>query len=131
MAEAAVSERKFGLTVGGAFLLFGLLALWREHPTAAAALGAPGVLLILGALLAPSWLAPVQRYWMAVGMVLGAFWSRVLLGLFYYVVVSPVGLVMRLVGRDPLDQRLRTGESYWRKRPPEPEASRGRYARLS
>jgi len=124
-------EKSFGRAVGGVLLVIGLLALWRGHPYLAAALAIPGGLLVLGAFLAPSWLAPIRRRWMAMAAVIGAFNTRLILTLAYYLIVTPVGLVMRLVARDPLDRRLGTGESYWRKRGPEPAATRDRYARLS
>ncbi len=123
------TERRFGLSVGGVFLALGLLLAWRDHPTIGTILGVPGALLIAGGLLVPRWLAPVERGWMRFAAVVGAFNARIILGLAYYLVITPVGVVMRLFGRDPLDRRLRTGDSYWRKRPPQPPATRERYAR--
>jgi hypothetical protein len=123
------TERRFGLSVGGVFLALGLVLVWREHPTIGSILGVPGALLVLGALVVPRWLGPVERGWMRFAAVVGGFNARIILGLAYYLVITPVGLVMRLCGRDPLDRRLRTGDSYWRKRPPEPPATRERYAR--
>ena len=131
VSRSAPSERSFGFTVGGALVLLGLVAAWRGHPLLAAVLAFPGGLLVLGGLLAPSWLAPARRRWMAMATVVGAFNARVILTLAYYLIVTPVGLAMRLVARDPLDRRLKTGESYWHRRPPEPAPSRDRYARQS
>jgi hypothetical protein len=127
--HAAGTERRFGLTVGGVFLALGLFFLWRDHATAGTVLAALGGTLVLGGLFVPRWLGPVERGWMAVAEILGAFWARVILGFAYYVVFTPVGLIMRLAGRDPLDRRLRSDESYWKKRPTEPPPSRERYAR--
>jgi hypothetical protein len=123
------TERRFGLSVGGVFLALGALLAWRNHPTIGTILGVPGALLVLGGLVVPRWLAPVERGWMRFAVVVGAFNARIILGLAYYVVITPVGVVMRLFGRDPLDRRLGTGDSYWRKRPPQPPATRERYAR--
>ncbi|MBI4349754.1 MAG: hypothetical protein HY553_23155 [Elusimicrobia bacterium] len=47
--------------------------------------------------------------------------------LLYYGLVAPYGLLVRALGRDPLDRRLRTGESYWKKRTP--DTDRARYER--
>lgn len=126
---AGATGRRFGLSVGGVFLALSLLLTWRNHPTMSAVLGVPGGLLVAGALFAPRWLGPVERVWMRFAAALGAFNARVILSLAYYLVITPVGLVMRLFGRDPLDRRLRTGDSYWHRRPPEPPPSRERYAR--
>ncbi len=124
-----IPPRRFGLTVGGVFLAIGLLLLWRGRVVAASIVGTPGALLVLGALVAPGWLVPVERRWMRFAAVAGAFNARLILLLAYFLILSPVGLVMRLVGRDPLDRRLRTAKSYWRKRPPATPPSRERYAR--
>lgn len=127
--RTAGSERKFGLSVGGVLLGLGAILLQRHHETAATILGVPGGLLVLGGLFVPNWLGPVERRWMWVAGRVGHFNARVILGVAYYVIISPMGLFMRLLGRDPLDRRLRTGESYWHKRPPEPAPSRERYVR--
>jgi hypothetical protein len=128
---ATSQPRRFGLSVGGMLLLIGGLAWWLDHPRLATVLAVPGGLLVLGGLLVPSWLVPVERRWMAVATAIGAFNTRLILTISYYLIVSPVGMLMRLAGRDPLDRRLRTGDSYWRKRPPEPPPTRERYARQS
>jgi len=123
------TERRFGLSVGGVFLALGLLLIWRAHPTIGTVLAVLGGLLVAGGLVVPRWLGPVERGWMRFAGAIGAFNARIILGLAYYLVITPVGIVMRLFGRDPLDRRLGTGDSYWRKRPPEPPPSRERYAR--
>jgi len=78
--------------------------------------------------IAPRTLGPVQRYWMRGAMVVGEFNSRVILGVFYYLVIAPVGFVRRMFG-DPLDRRLgdRT-TSAWVKRERLP-VDRERYER--
>ena len=129
MAHSSGSERRFGFSVGGVFLAIGLFLRWRGYLTVGTGLAVPGGLLILGGLLVPRWLVPVERRWMAVAGAVGAFNARVILSIFYYLIITPVGLVMRLFGRDPLDRRLRTGDSYWQKRSPEQAPSRERYAR--
>ncbi len=76
------------------------------------------------ALLAPRGLRPVHTHWMRVAHALGSFNTRVLLGVVYFVVMTPTGIVMRLLGRDPLDRRLGDRSSYWVLRKPNPD-SRG------
>ena len=123
------TERRFGLTVGGVFVALGLLFLWRSHPTLGTVFSGLGGALVLGGLLVPRWLGPVERGWMAVAELLGAFWARVILGLAYFGIFTPAGFIMRLVGKDPLDRAMGSDKSYWKKRPPEPEPSVERYAR--
>jgi len=58
--------------------------------------------------------------WTAFFLGLGKVWTAVLLAIVYVLSVGPVGLVMRLVGHDPLDRRLTTEPSFWRAHEPNP-----------
>ena len=112
--------RKFGLSVGAAFVVLGAVSWWRGHELAPRVLWALGVLLAVPGALAPTLLAPVQRWWMAAAGVLGAVNTRIILGAFFYVVLTPVGLVMRLF-RDPLNLRFDDGTgSGWVRRDQKP-----------
>ena len=72
--------------------------------------------LILGFIL-PSVLRPVYRIWMLLAYFIGGIVSRVILTLLFYVVLTPTGLVLRLFGKDVLDQRFeKDRESYWIKK---------------
>lgn len=105
--------RKFGLVVGGVFLGLGLLFLlrhkswwpWFVWP------GAP--LVVLGAIL-PRSLKWVYVAWMTLAMLMGAVVSTVLLVLLFFLVVTPIGLVARLTGKDFLSLKLQpAAASYW------------------
>lgn len=64
---------------------------------------------------------PVHVAWMKLALVLGWISTRIVLGLFFYLVLTPVGLLMRLVGKDMLNERIdRSAQSYWVKREPKP-----------
>ena len=105
--------RHFGYLVGGIFGLIGLWPLvWRHQDPRLWAL-ALTVLLVVPALVAPRILAPVYRVWMLLGEVLAWINTRIILGVVFYGVVTPIGLLMRLTGRDPMRRQLeRAGESY-------------------
>jgi hypothetical protein len=94
--------RRFGLIVGG---IFGGIGLWpvvaRGQSPRSWPLGL-AVALIVPALVTPQALAPVRRVWMALGTALGWVNTRLVLGLIFFGVVTPTGLVLRLVGRDPM-----------------------------
>jgi len=108
--------RRFGLTVGGAFAVLGLISWWRGHEYPPMVLGTLAVGLIVPGLLVPRALGPVHRRWMHAAMVIGEFNSRVILGVFYYVIMAPFGIVRRLFG-DPLDRTLGDrAKSVWVKR---------------
>jgi hypothetical protein len=112
--------RKFGLTVGPAFLALGAISAWRGHVIAPRVLWTLGTFLVVPGLVAPRILGPVQRAWMAFAERLGTFNTRLILGLLFYVVFTPVGFVMRLF-RDPMTRSLRDGApSHWVRRKLEP-----------
>lgn len=73
----------------------------------------------LAALARPRILAPLNRLWLRVGLLLHACLSPVILGLVFYTTVTPIGLVRRLLGADPLRLRLdRDAVTYWIERDP-------------
>ncbi|MCC6765490.1 MAG: sxtJ [Deltaproteobacteria bacterium] len=119
-SAARAELRTFGLTVGTAFVLFGTISWWRGHEIPPKILWALGASLLVPGLLFPGTLGPVQRGWMAFAAVLGHVNTRMILTVLFYVVITPVGLVMRLF-RDPLDRALDDGRaSHWVKREREP-----------
>jgi hypothetical protein len=112
--------RKFGLTVGLAFLVLGGISRWRGHELPPRVLWTVGSLLLVSGLLMPARLGPVRHGWMRFADVLGTFNTRLILGLLFYLVFTPVGLVMRFF-RDPMTRSLRDGESsHWVRRKVEP-----------
>lgn len=98
-------ERNFGRAVGVVTMAIGALQMWRGHATAAGALTAIGVALLLAGTFAPSALVVPNRWWRRAGHALGWLNTRILLSLFFFVVLTPVGVIMRLFGKDPLDVR--------------------------
>jgi hypothetical protein len=109
-----------------ALLVLGAVSRWRGHELPPRFLWTIGVLLLVPGLVAPALLAPVQRAWMAFAEVLGAFNTRVILGLLFYVVFTPVGFVMRLF-HDPMTRSLRDARrSHWVRRKVVP-VDRARY----
>jgi hypothetical protein len=118
--------RKFGVTVGLAFLVFGTVSRWRGHELPPRVLWTLGMLLLVPGLVAPALLRPVQRAWMAAAEVMASFNTRLILGLLFYVVFTPVGFVMRLF-RDPMTRSMRDPtRSQWIRRKLEP-VDRARY----
>lgn len=120
MSAPAMSNRAFGLSFGVLFAGFAGLAWWlSESPDVTASpiswlLGLAGGFAILG-LLAPGVLLPANRTWGWIAGGIGRVTNLLLLGLFYYGAVLPVGLLVRLVGGDPANRRAKPpDESYWR-----------------
>ena len=114
----AAQGRKFGLTVGLAFLALGGVALWRgRHPTALV-FGTLGAVLVLAGLIVPTQLGPVERAWMGFGHALSRVTSPIFLGIVFYLCITPIGFLMRLFGSAPL-ARPRPGASGWIERSPD------------
>jgi multisubunit Na+/H+ antiporter MnhG subunit len=109
--------REFGLVVGGVLVLFGAFAMWRGKGFYPHLYAVGSVLVIFGAA-APGLLKPVQKAWMALAIIIGFFMSRLLLTLLFYGVMTPIGLAMKLFGKDTLDERIEKGKaSYWQELP--------------
>ena len=109
--------RRFGWTVGGALLAIAMV-FWvvapERHRLLCDLLASAGTALVILGTVYPAALREVCAGWFMLAHALGWFNTRVLLTLFYYAVVSPIGLVMRFFGRDPLDRKWsQHQQSYW------------------
>jgi hypothetical protein len=105
--------RKFGLTVGGVFVLLGLLFLLRHRSSYSSFLGAGAVLTAFG-LIWPRALKYVYLAWMALAFTLGFVMSNVILALFFFLAVTPIGLLARLFQKDFLARKWdKQATSYW------------------
>ena len=105
-------ERNFGRVVGLVTLVIAALQWWRGRPAVAAVAATIGVTLVLAGSIAPALLVVPNRLWRRAGHALGWINTRILLSVFFFLVLMPVGLIMRLAGRDPLD--LRGHGSTWK-----------------
>ena len=108
--------RKFGLLVGGAFVVLGLLLWWRTHVTAAWVALAVGSTLVLAGLLVPGRLGPIYRWWMGLAQVISKVTTPIFMALIFFIVLTPAGLLGRLFGHRPLS-RDRRAATYWWSRP--------------
>ncbi len=98
--------RQFGLVVGGVFLGIGSWPwVWQETDPRLWALAIGAALGVLG-VVSPNALKPVHKGWMAVGHVMGWINTRIILGFFFYVVLTPMGLIARLAGKDFMHMKL-------------------------
>jgi Saxitoxin biosynthesis operon protein SxtJ len=107
--------RKFGLLVGGAFLVLGIILWWRGHPTGASVTLVLGTGLMAAGLVIPTRLGSVYRGWMALALVISKVTTPLFMGLMFFVVLTPAGCLARLVGHRPLS-RQRGGTTYWQNR---------------
>jgi Saxitoxin biosynthesis operon protein SxtJ len=93
--------RSFGLMVGGIFTAIGAWPLVGAQPLRWWAIGLGGLLMVLGGTV-PQVLALPYRGWMAVGHVLGWINTRIILGVVFYALLTPMGLIRRALGHDPM-----------------------------
>ena len=104
---------QFALVVSGALLAIAGYQRWRgAEPRVVLALVAIAAVLALLSAIAPSLLRPVYRGWMFIGEALGWINTRIILTLVFFLVVTPIGVMMRLFGRSPMEP-ARGGDSYW------------------
>jgi drug/metabolite transporter (DMT)-like permease len=108
--------RKFGLVVGGAFLLLALLLWRRTHVTAATVAGALGAALFLGGLAVPGQLGPVYRAWMGLAKAISKVTTPIVMSIIFFLVLTPAGFLVRLFGHRPLAHPRGAG-TYWHSRP--------------
>ena len=112
------SNRSFGIVFSVLFAFLGLGPLAQGRPVRSWALVVAAAF-FLAALARPRILAPLNRLWLSFGVVLHACISPVIMGLVFYATVTPIGLVRRLLGQDPLRLRLdRDAVTYWIERHP-------------
>ncbi|MBU3604087.1 SxtJ family membrane protein [Polynucleobacter sp. AP-Kaivos-20-H2] len=120
------ANRTFGLLFIGVFAVLAVYGLWKDWSAVAveAFFIISGVLVAV-TLLAPKLLAPFNKAWYQLGLLLGKVVSPIVLGILFFIVITPVALAMRLAGRDALKLRKQNVNSHWidRKPPgPEPES---------
>lgn len=111
------SNRKFGLFFSGVFLVCTLFFLATKNPAPAAAFVVCTVAFFLVALLKSDVLLPLNKAWMRIGLLLGLIVSPIVLSIIFFGLFTPLGVAMRLFGRDELRLHQKTRlDSYWKTR---------------
>jgi len=112
--------RNFGITFFVVFFLIGGLLVYKGHILGYVGFGL-GLLFLAFGIWSPGKLKDFYKIWMGLALVLGFFMSRFILCILYYFVLTPIGVIMRLFGKDLLDQRWdKEAQSYWIKRERKP-----------
>jgi hypothetical protein len=109
-------ERSFGISVGAVLLLIAVYNAWRGSMTTAQIVGGVGAFLLVSGYVAPRLLKWPSAAWWKLALVLGFVNARVLLTVIFAVVLVPIGLLWRAIGRDPLARR----RASWRGWSPHP-----------
>jgi len=117
-AHALPSNRSFAWVMTAFFALIAFWPLVKGLPLRPWALGAAAAFLLAG-LLFPHALTPLNRAWMALALLLSRVFNPIMMGLLFYGVFTPIAIIGRLFGRDPLRVRLDAqAPSYWISRTP-------------
>jgi Saxitoxin biosynthesis operon protein SxtJ len=112
------SDRGFGLVFAAVFGLIALAPLRHGGSVRLGVLAIAAAFLIL-ALIAPRTLSPLNRLWLRFGLLLHKVISPVVMAFLFFAVVTPVALIIRWIGRDPLRLTFEPGaDSYWIERQP-------------
>jgi hypothetical protein len=105
--------RNFGITIGIALGVIGGLLLWREKPSYFYCVIA-GIAFLLSGFAFPTVLKPFQKVWMTISILMGWLMTRVILIILFYGILTLVGLIARLCGKDFLDKIVnKNAKSYW------------------
>ncbi len=108
--------RKFGITMGIAFLIITLIIIIR-HKNSIIPTSIISATFLISAFTLPALLKPIYIFWMKLAFILGWINTRLILFILFYLVFTPIGLVMRLFRIDLLDRKIeKNKESYWRKK---------------
>jgi predicted membrane metal-binding protein len=111
------SERNFGLVFAAMFALVALSPLAHGHDVRIWPLPI-AVAFLCAAVLLPRALAPLNQLWFRLGLLLGKFVTPLVMTVLFFVTVTPVGVLMRAAGKDPLRLKWQPGaKTYWVERP--------------
>ena len=113
------SNRTFGLLFIGVFAFLGLYGLWKVWDSLGVQICfALSALVASLTLFAPALLTRFNKAWYQLGLFLGKVVSPIVLGILFFIVITPVALVLRLAGRDALKLRKQNVSTYWVDRQP-------------
>ena len=106
------SNKSFGIVFFVVFLLVSLYPLINNEGIRIWSLVISLIFLVLG-ILNSNLLSPLNKIWFKFGIFLGKIISPIIMGIIFFLVVTPIGLIMRLLGKDVLNLKYSNYNSYW------------------
>ena len=106
------SNRSFGIVFFVVFLIIALYPFLKGGEPRVWSLIISSIFLILG-LINSKILTPLNKLWFKFGIFLGKIISPIIMGIIFFLVVTPIGFIMRLFGKDELNLKYRNKKSYW------------------
>ena len=107
------SNKKFGYFFSAIFFIATGYFLYKEYQTIGYIFAIISVLFITTTLIKADLLRPLNKLWMHFGLLLGKIISPIILGIIFFGLFTPYGIVMRLLGRDELSLRIQKNKSNW------------------
>lgn len=116
--------KSFGEVMALVLFVLAMLPLARARMSGIVLTGV-GFGFLIPSIVAPRSLAPIEKLWMAFGEKMSVVMTTIILAATYYIVLTPLGIIMRLTGRDSLKRKLdREAKSYWEPVPADGPGSR-------
>ena len=106
------SNKSFGITFSLVFFLIGIYPLLNSNDLRFWSLFLSLIFLILG-LMNSKILAPLNRIWFKFGILLGKIVSPFVMGVIFFFIVTPIGIIMKIIGKDLLNLRYNNKNTYW------------------
>lgn len=106
------SNRSFGVVFFIVFLLIALYPLLNNNEIRLWSLIISVLFLILG-ILNSKILSPLNKVWFKFGLLLGKIISPIIMGVIFFLVVTPIGFIMKLLGKDLINLKFNNEKSYW------------------
>ena len=109
------NNKSFGILF---FIVFLIIAIWPVLSSEAVRIWAAVisvVFLILG-IINSKILTPLKKGWIKLGEILGRVIAPIIMGFIYFIIITPIGILMRLIGKDLLNTKFNKNKSYWIKR---------------
>ena len=106
------SNRSFGLVFFIFFLIIAIYPIIYDDSLRVWSLIISFIFLILG-LINSKILAPLNKIWFKFGLLLGRIVSPVIMGIIFFLVVTPIALIMKIIGKDLLNLKFNKGKTYW------------------
>ncbi len=105
-------EKKFGLLFFLVFLIIGLWPLLKNNDIRIWAI-IISLFFLISSILSLKFLVPMNKLWIKLGEQLGKYVAPIVLSLIYFLILTPIGLFMRLIGKDLLNLKFSKKNSYW------------------
>tara|TARA_B100001093_G_C26196899_1_gene746349 strand:+ start:54 stop:437 length:384 start_codon:yes stop_codon:yes gene_type:complete len=106
------SNRSFGIVFFIVFLIIAIYPIFKNEDVRLWSLVISIIFLILG-LINSNFLAALNKLWFKFGIFLGKIISPIIMGIIFFLVVTPIGFIMRLSGKDLLNLKYNNNKSYW------------------